>query len=196
MRPKGAKGEVNQLPKPGGPTSASFGPKSQPTQNGLNQPQDHLWATIQPMASGNHQRPPAQLQAKIPPSFRGRFFLSQCTLYSRIQEWCIYGRIYHYALFLLRNPIMTFPGPNYMIPNQVPNPSPILKEDLSAIPAWQFPGSYQKTIQGSQPPGPAGVGLSFSHQDYSKGNSQRLSIFSVIVKASSTQHFLDNSIGP
>ncbi|MBW0509217.1 hypothetical protein O181_048932 [Austropuccinia psidii MF-1] len=25
---------------------------------------------------------------------------------------------------------------------------------------WQFPGSYQKTIQGPQPPGPAGVGLS------------------------------------
>ncbi|MBW0474191.1 hypothetical protein O181_013906 [Austropuccinia psidii MF-1] len=25
---------------------------------------------------------------------------------------------------------------------------------------WQFPGGYQKTIQGPQPPGPAGVGLS------------------------------------
>ncbi|MBW0460522.1 hypothetical protein O181_000237 [Austropuccinia psidii MF-1] len=25
---------------------------------------------------------------------------------------------------------------------------------------WQFPGSYQKTIQGPQPPGPAGVGFS------------------------------------
>ncbi|MBW0552985.1 hypothetical protein O181_092700 [Austropuccinia psidii MF-1] len=35
-----------------------------------------------------------------------------------------------------------------------------------------------------------------SHQDYSKDNSQRLSITSIIVKKSSTQHSLDNSIGP
>ncbi|MBW0480300.1 hypothetical protein O181_020015 [Austropuccinia psidii MF-1] len=34
---------------------------------------------------------------------------------------------------LFSNPMVTFSGPNYMIPNQVPNPSPILKEDLSAI---------------------------------------------------------------
>ncbi|MBW0541550.1 hypothetical protein O181_081265 [Austropuccinia psidii MF-1] len=139
MRPKGAKGAVHQPPKPGGPNSASFGPKSQPTQkwpkttSGPKLTKDHLWATIQPMASGNHQRPPAHLQANIPPSLRGRFFLSQCTPYSRIQEWCIYGRIYHYTPFLLRNPMVTFPGPNDMIPNQVPNPSPISKEDLSAI---------------------------------------------------------------
>ncbi|MBW0573465.1 hypothetical protein O181_113180 [Austropuccinia psidii MF-1] len=92
--------------------------------------------------------------------------------------------------------MVTFSGPNYIIPNQVPNPSPILKEDISAISVWKLPGGYQRTIQGSQPPGPAGVGLSFSHQDYFKGNSQRLSIFSIIVKASSTQHSLDNSIGP
>ncbi|MBW0475287.1 hypothetical protein O181_015002, partial [Austropuccinia psidii MF-1] len=47
-------------------------------------------ATIQPMAFGSHQRPPTKLQARIPPSFRGRLFLPQCTPYSRIQEWCIY----------------------------------------------------------------------------------------------------------
>ncbi|MBW0561435.1 hypothetical protein O181_101150 [Austropuccinia psidii MF-1] len=94
------------------------------------------------------------------PQFQGRLFLSQCTPYSRIQEWCIYRIIYHYAPFLLRNPMVTFSGPNYMIQNEVPNPSPILKEDLSAISVWQFPGDYQKTIWGPQPPGPAGVGLS------------------------------------
>ncbi|MBW0563363.1 hypothetical protein O181_103078 [Austropuccinia psidii MF-1] len=31
------------------------------------------------------------------------------------------------------NPMVTFSGPNYMIPNQVPNPSPFSKEDVSAI---------------------------------------------------------------
>ncbi|MBW0508940.1 hypothetical protein O181_048655 [Austropuccinia psidii MF-1] len=49
------------------------------------------------------------------------------------QEWCIYGKIYHYAPFLLSNPMVTLLGPNYVIPDQVPNPSPISKKDFSAI---------------------------------------------------------------
>ncbi|MBW0510318.1 hypothetical protein O181_050033 [Austropuccinia psidii MF-1] len=106
-------------------------------------------ATIQPMGSGNHQRPPAQLQASIPLKFRGRIFLPQCTLHSRIQEWCRYGIIYHYAPFLLRNQIVTFSGPNYVIPNQVPNPSPISKEDFSAI---QSDNSLAATIKPFEDP--------------------------------------------
>ncbi|MBW0557091.1 hypothetical protein O181_096806 [Austropuccinia psidii MF-1] len=131
------------------------------TTSGPKLTKDQLWATIQPMASGNHQRPPAQLQEMIPLSFRGRIFLSQCTPYSRMQEWCIYDIIYHSAPVLLSNPMVKLSGPNYVIPNQGPNPSPISKEDLSAFSVWQFPGGYQKTMQGPQPPGPAGVGLSF-----------------------------------
>ncbi|MBW0462526.1 hypothetical protein O181_002241 [Austropuccinia psidii MF-1] len=77
------------------------------------------------MASENHQRLPAQLPE--------RFLLPQCTPYSRHQEWCIYGIIYHYAPFLLSNPMVTLSGPNYVIPTQVQNPSPISKEDFSAI---------------------------------------------------------------
>ncbi|MBW0525157.1 hypothetical protein O181_064872 [Austropuccinia psidii MF-1] len=49
------------------------------------------------------------------------------------QEWCMYDIIYHYSPFLPRNPMITLSGPNYMIPNKVPNSSPILKEGLSAI---------------------------------------------------------------
>ncbi|MBW0516019.1 hypothetical protein O181_055734 [Austropuccinia psidii MF-1] len=41
--------------------------------------------------------------------------------------------IYHYAQFLLSNPMVTLSGPIQMIPNKVPNTSPILKEDFSAI---------------------------------------------------------------
>ncbi|MBW0579483.1 hypothetical protein O181_119198 [Austropuccinia psidii MF-1] len=85
------------------------------------------------MASGIHQRPPAQLQSRIPLIFSGRLVLPQCTPYSRIQEWCIYGIIYHYAPFVLRKPMVTFSGPNYVIPHQVPNPSPTSKEDLLVI---------------------------------------------------------------
>ncbi|MBW0500058.1 hypothetical protein O181_039773 [Austropuccinia psidii MF-1] len=90
------------------------------------------------LASGNHQRPPAQRKSRILLSFRGRLFLPQCTPYSRIQEWCIDGIIYHYVPFLLSNTMVEFSGPNYVIPNQVPNPSPILKEDVSAIQSGNF----------------------------------------------------------
>ncbi|MBW0530401.1 hypothetical protein O181_070116 [Austropuccinia psidii MF-1] len=36
-----------------------------------------------------------------------------------------------------------------------------LKEDSFSYPVRQFPGGYQKTICGPQPPGPVGIGLSF-----------------------------------
>ncbi|MBW0527690.1 hypothetical protein O181_067405 [Austropuccinia psidii MF-1] len=85
------------------------------------------------MASGNHQKPPALLQSRIPLSYRRRLFLPQFTPYSRIQEWCIYGIMYHYAPFFLSNPMVTFSGPNYVIPKQVPNSSPFSKEDVPAI---------------------------------------------------------------
>ncbi|MBW0480823.1 hypothetical protein O181_020538 [Austropuccinia psidii MF-1] len=53
--------------------------------------------------------------------------------YSRLQAWCIYGIIYHYAPFLLSNPMVTFSGPNSTIPkSSSQNPTPISKEDYSA----------------------------------------------------------------
>ncbi|MBW0491312.1 hypothetical protein O181_031027 [Austropuccinia psidii MF-1] len=147
------------------------------------------------MASGNHQRPPAQLQARIPLSFRGRLFLPQCTPHSRIQKWCIYGIIYNYAPFFLGNPMVTFFRPNYVIPNQFPNPSPIPKEDFSAISLetpWWLPEDHLRTPTTWS----CRSWVVDSHWDYYKGSSQRLSIISIIVKASSTQHSSDNSIGP
>ncbi|MBW0523228.1 hypothetical protein O181_062943 [Austropuccinia psidii MF-1] len=38
--------------------------------------------------------------------------------YWRFQAWCIYGIIYHYAPFLLSNPMVTFSGPNSTFPNR------------------------------------------------------------------------------
>ncbi|MBW0513595.1 hypothetical protein O181_053310 [Austropuccinia psidii MF-1] len=49
------------------------------------------------------------------------------------QEWCIYGIKYHYAPFLLSNPMVKLSKPNYVIPNQVPSKSPFSKKDFSAI---------------------------------------------------------------
>ncbi|MBW0471623.1 hypothetical protein O181_011338 [Austropuccinia psidii MF-1] len=114
-----------------------FGPFRPPTastahaQNGHKRPsgpkipKNSMDTIFQSMASGNHQRAPTQLPE--------RFLFPQCTLYSRFHKWCIYGIIYHYAPFLLRDPMVTFSGPNQVIPNQFPSPSPISKEDSSAI---------------------------------------------------------------
>ncbi|MBW0588915.1 hypothetical protein O181_128630 [Austropuccinia psidii MF-1] len=70
---------------------------------------------------------------KNSPAVQGKTSLPSMHSVLKDQEWCIYGIIYHYAPFLLSNPMVTLSGPNYMLPNQVPNSSPISKEDFSAI---------------------------------------------------------------
>ncbi|MBW0478326.1 hypothetical protein O181_018041 [Austropuccinia psidii MF-1] len=75
------------------------------------------WTIFPSMASRNHQRPPAQLSKPFP-QLKGNSFIPPCTPYSRLQEWCIYGIIYHYAPFLLRNSMVKFSGPNSTIQYQ------------------------------------------------------------------------------
>ncbi|MBW0525839.1 hypothetical protein O181_065554 [Austropuccinia psidii MF-1] len=146
------------------------------------------WTTFQPMASGNHQRPQDQLRNPSP-QLKGDFPIPPCILYSRLHEWCIYGIIYHYAPFLLSNSMVTFSGPNSTIPNQGPKiQRPFLRRTLQLI-SMEVHGGYQKTIQGPQPPGSAGVGWKL-FQDYSKGHSQRLLIIQSVFKAESTSILL------
>ncbi|MBW0571188.1 hypothetical protein O181_110903 [Austropuccinia psidii MF-1] len=71
--------------------------------------------------------------SKGSPPVKAKTSLSSLHSVLKDQEWCIYDIIYHYAPFLLSNPMVTLSGPNYVIPNQVPNPSPISKEDFSDI---------------------------------------------------------------
>ncbi|MBW0510189.1 hypothetical protein O181_049904 [Austropuccinia psidii MF-1] len=111
------------------------------------------------MASGNPQRPPAQLKSTPPLSSRGRFPIPPCTPYSRMQEWCIYGIIYHYASFLLSNPMVTFSGPNSMIQNQGSKIHHQSQRRTFQLISLAIDGSYKETIPGPQPPGSAGVGL-------------------------------------
>ncbi|MBW0594180.1 hypothetical protein O181_133895 [Austropuccinia psidii MF-1] len=134
MRPKRAKGAVQQSPKP------QVGPPEPVLAPNTNQPKMAKKTNLGPklainwsMASGNHQRPPAHLKNKDSPPVKGKTSFSSMHSILKDQEWCIYGIIYHYAPFLLSNPMVTPSGPNYVIPNQVPNPSPILKEEFSAI---------------------------------------------------------------
>ncbi|MBW0556382.1 hypothetical protein O181_096097 [Austropuccinia psidii MF-1] len=94
------------------------------------------------------------------PPVQGKTSLPSMHSILKDQEWSIYGIIYHYAPFLLSNPMVTLSGPNYVIPNQAPKFITNLEGGHFSYSVWKFPGGYQKTIQGPQPPGPAGVGLS------------------------------------
>ncbi|MBW0467550.1 hypothetical protein O181_007265 [Austropuccinia psidii MF-1] len=78
------------------------------------------------------------------------------------REWCIYGIIYHYApFFAQQSNVDTF---RTQLRNSKSSPKSIIifKEGLFSYSVWQFPGGYQKTIQGPQPPVPADFGLSFT----------------------------------
>ncbi|MBW0519395.1 hypothetical protein O181_059110 [Austropuccinia psidii MF-1] len=122
MSPKGSNGAAHQPPTPGvGPPEPVLAPKPNQPRNGQNTsgPKIGLWKPPEATSSAPRKDSP-QVQGKTFPS-------------SRIQEWCIYGITYHYAPFLFRNSMVKLSGPNYMIPNQVPTPSPISKEDFSAI---------------------------------------------------------------
>ncbi|MBW0541543.1 hypothetical protein O181_081258 [Austropuccinia psidii MF-1] len=67
----------------------------------------------------------------LSPHLKGNSSTPPCTPYSRLQEWCIYGIIYHYAQFLLSNSMVTISEPNHTFPDQGPKgPTPILKEDF------------------------------------------------------------------
>ncbi|MBW0591716.1 hypothetical protein O181_131431 [Austropuccinia psidii MF-1] len=109
------------------------------------------------MASGSPQRRPAQLKSTLPLNSRGRFPIPPCTPYSRMQEWCIYGIIYHYAPFLLRNPMVMVSGPNSMIPNKFPKIHHRFQRRTLQLISLEIHGGYQKTFLGPQPPGPTGV---------------------------------------
>ncbi|MBW0554222.1 hypothetical protein O181_093937 [Austropuccinia psidii MF-1] len=156
MRLKGAKGgrplapKARWVPNHNWAHLSLFGPKSHQTKNGHKDPQDPFLAKHHhgPLFS---QRPPDSLRS------RGILPIPPCIPYSRLQEWCIYGIKYHYAPFLLTNPMVTLSGPNSMIPSQGPKiQSPFQRRTLQ-LTSLKIHGSYQKTIQGPQPPGLAGV---------------------------------------
>ncbi|MBW0583599.1 hypothetical protein O181_123314 [Austropuccinia psidii MF-1] len=163
MRPKGGS---KLAPKPQvGPPEPVFdhGPKStnfgQEPKGSIFRPRT-ICGPFSAMASGNPHRPPAQLKSTFPLNSRGRFPIPPCTPYSRMQEWCIYGIIYHCAPFFLSNPMVMFSGPKSMIPNQAPKIHHQFQRRTLQLISLVIHGGYQKTIAGPQPPGPAGVGLS------------------------------------
>ncbi|MBW0589506.1 hypothetical protein O181_129221 [Austropuccinia psidii MF-1] len=86
------------------------------------------WTNIPAMASGNHQIS----SVSLPLNLWGILSIPSCHPYLRLQAWFIYGIIYHYAPFLLSNPIVTFSGPISIFPYQgLKIHRPFSKEDYS-----------------------------------------------------------------
>ncbi|MBW0546796.1 hypothetical protein O181_086511 [Austropuccinia psidii MF-1] len=159
MRPRG---EDQQPRSQVGPPEPVFDPNGKKTTLGPK------LAINQSMASGNHQRPPDQLQGRISLQFRGRLPFLQGP--GVVHIW--YNKPLC-TIFAQQSNGDTF---RTQLPNSKSSPKSItiFEEGLFSYSVWQFPGGYQKTIQGPQPPGPEEVGLSFTHKDYYEGNSQRL----------------------
>ncbi|MBW0526436.1 hypothetical protein O181_066151 [Austropuccinia psidii MF-1] len=114
-KPKGQVGPKPQvdLPEPilsPNLISPKNGQKDPRTQIG----QESCIVHFQPLASGNHQRPPDQAQQAFS-SIQAKESPSPMYSVPRIQEWCIYGIIYHYAQILFSNPKVMVSGPNYAI---------------------------------------------------------------------------------
>ncbi|MBW0554349.1 hypothetical protein O181_094064 [Austropuccinia psidii MF-1] len=71
------------------------------------------------------------------------------------------------------------------------NPTPILKED-----SLTHQSGNQKTFQGSQSPGPAGVGLAISFRIIPRAFSEAIQSFNQLSRHQVFQYSLDNSVGP
>ncbi|MBW0546889.1 hypothetical protein O181_086604 [Austropuccinia psidii MF-1] len=160
MRPKGANGEVHQPPNHKWAHMSQFWPQNPINPKWPKTTLGPKLAINQSMASGTvrpllakfqwgQKGPRGQTQighksvnglwqpseatrsapSKDSPPVQGKTSLSSMYSVLKDQE----GIIYHYAPFLLSNPMVTVSGPNYVIPNQVQNPPTILKKDISAI---------------------------------------------------------------
>ncbi|MBW0470523.1 hypothetical protein O181_010238 [Austropuccinia psidii MF-1] len=103
-------GDPSGLPGASGPSSHHQGPWAHLSQiwpsissvpqmakrtPGPKLAKKHSLATFNPWPLGNHQRPPNQARKGFP-FIQGKDFSSPMYSVPWIQEWCIYGMIYHY----------------------------------------------------------------------------------------------------
>ncbi|MBW0475349.1 hypothetical protein O181_015064 [Austropuccinia psidii MF-1] len=100
--------------------------------------------------------------SKDSPPVQGKNSLPSLQYILKDQDWCIYGIIYHYEPFLLSNPMVTLSGPNYVITNQVPNPSPILKEEFLSIQYGNFLAATRRPFNDPNHLGLQELGCKFS----------------------------------
>ncbi|MBW0501842.1 hypothetical protein O181_041557 [Austropuccinia psidii MF-1] len=166
-----------------GQGGSSEAPKSQvgppepvlaPKPNQPKMAKNHLRTQIGHKSAHGLWSPPeatSSAQSKDSPPGHGKTSLSSMHSVLKDQEWCIYRIMYHYAPFFLRNPMVTLSGPNYVIPYQVPNPSPILKEEFSAIQSGNSLAATRRPFKDPNHLALQHLGWGFL-KDYSNGNSQ------------------------
>ncbi|MBW0486935.1 hypothetical protein O181_026650 [Austropuccinia psidii MF-1] len=75
--------------------------------------------------------------------------------------------------------MVTFSGPNSTFPNQGPKSQRPFQKRINQLISLTSYGGNQKTLQGSQPPVSAGVGLAQFIQDYSREILKRYYIISI-----------------
>ncbi|MBW0555826.1 hypothetical protein O181_095541 [Austropuccinia psidii MF-1] len=86
-------------------------------------------------------------QFKLSLHFKGNSSIPPCTLYSRLQEWCIYGIIYHYAPFFLSNSMVKFSGPNYIFPIKFPKSNAHFEGGLLNSSFWKSMAAIRRPFK-------------------------------------------------
>ncbi|MBW0535856.1 hypothetical protein O181_075571 [Austropuccinia psidii MF-1] len=126
MRSKGDKGGSPLAPKPQlGPPEPNLASNLIKPKMAINHHRTHFgpqssWTTFQPMAFGNHQRPPDQRSSSFPLTLRGILPI----LHAPHTQGCRSGA-YMVLYTIMRHfcsaiQLMTFSGPNSIFPNQGP----------------------------------------------------------------------------
>ncbi|MBW0464516.1 hypothetical protein O181_004231 [Austropuccinia psidii MF-1] len=131
-------------PKPQeGPHEPNFGPnlKRPKMTQGTQKPQNgHPW----PYTARLHQWPLETtrghqlITSRVSPQVKGNPFPQLWTPHCRNQEWGIYGIIYHYAPFFLRNPIVTLSRLHSFISSHITISPVHLKKNTQIYSSWKF----------------------------------------------------------
>ncbi|MBW0571104.1 hypothetical protein O181_110819, partial [Austropuccinia psidii MF-1] len=134
--------------------------------------------------------------ASTPLNSRGILSISPCTPYSRLQEWCIYGIIYHYAPFLLINSMVKLSGPNFTIPNQGPKSNAHLKGGFFNSSVWQSMAAIRRPFKDPNHLALQELGWQFHSWTVPRAFSEAIQSFNHLSRHQVFQYSLDNSIGP
>ncbi|MBW0569028.1 hypothetical protein O181_108743 [Austropuccinia psidii MF-1] len=136
------------------------------------------WTNSSAMASGNHQRPPDQLSPSFP-STPGDFFLSFIPSVLKVAGMV---HIWYYiplcTIFAQKSNGDVFRTQFHLSNSRSQIPTPFRRRINQLISLTSY-GGNQKTLQGSQPPVSAGVGLVQFIQDYSRAILKRYYIISI-----------------
>ncbi|MBW0522930.1 hypothetical protein O181_062645 [Austropuccinia psidii MF-1] len=124
--------------------------------------------------------------------------LSPSPMYSVpwVQEWCIYGIIYHYAPILIRKPMVMVSGPNYSISNQVPKSITHFEGGLFSHSVLQSLAATRRRFKDPNHPAPQGLGCIFLSRIVPRENSGGYQASDQFSRHQVLQYSLDNPIGP